>query len=95
MKIENELLQLKNGLNAHRIEVVEIKKQIETIKSSGQQDYNHEIPILENAEKHDQAEDEKFSSTTCKFRIDVDPQTDVQVYINIIIYRFSSNLYKF
>lgn len=75
------MLQLKNGLNAHRIEVVEMKKQIETIKSSGQQDYNQESPILEKVEIHKQIEDEKTSYSTCKFRTDVDPQTDIQVYI--------------
>lgn len=84
--IESKLKELKNGLDLHHNEVIKMRKQIETIQqhsASNQKENDAKIDeppidnLIENGEPN--VLDEGTNVIACKFRTDIDPQTDIQV----------------
>lgn len=80
--IESKLKQLELGLDVHRVEVGEIRKQIDTIqaKSSGEKFADVPDQVDSIAEVKQSLEDVQLSQ--CNFRTDIDSRPNIQVTIS-------------
>lgn len=85
-KIENKLKQLELGLDVHRVEVSEIRKQINTIqlekKDSNDKDYQGDgdpenVIFAKKDDIEGYARDQK--EMKCNFQTEIDPKPDIQV----------------
>lgn len=79
--IESKIQQLERGLDVHRIEVGEIRKQIHSIqeKSNSKQINGDQPENLMLVAGKNEMEDVVVESK-CDFRTDIDPRTDIQVH---------------
>lgn len=84
--IENKLKQLEHGLDIHRDEVGEIKKQIKTIQVKANDESNeiHEQNTIDRTNK--------ISRNKCFFKPDIEPKQSVQVSKEKMIAKLSVNL---
>lgn len=78
--IETKIQQLEHGLDVHRLEVGEIRKQINSIqeKSNSKQSNEDQPENLMLVAGAGELNDDVVQSK-CDFRTDVDPRTDIQV----------------
>lgn len=95
--IENKLKELELGLNKHKYEVREIKKQINTIERNEKQTWKKDvsgngasadikpeaIQVPRKAETNVRIKNEPKETSKCSFRPDIDPKPDIQVYIGL------------
>lgn len=69
------------GLDVHRVEVGEIRKQISTIQEKSNSQQSNERPHFEQLVLSAQEEtfNEDKEQSKCNFRTDIDPRPDIQV----------------
>lgn len=89
--IENKLRELELGLNKHKYEVGEIKKQINSIEQNERQTWHEQDNSIrddiraEPLQKPDRIEKSSVKERSdsdvskCTFRVDIDPKPDIQV----------------
>lgn len=78
--IESKIQQLERGLNVHRHEVGEIRKQINSIQEkSNSKQSNDDAPENAMLVAEEKLNEDVVAHSKCDFRTDVDPRTDIQV----------------
>lgn len=76
--IESKIQQLERGLDVHRIEVGEIRKQIHSIQEQSNSKQSKEDALPEVVA--DNVINDVVVQSKCDFRTDVDPRPDIQVH---------------